>query len=1124
MSRLCIYCMVTHLSVFTFAFATDSDAQTQSVEEIKVNVTLTNPTTLDKVLELIELATNFEFSHIEQEFNPSSYRLELDAQEYLLGDLLRNISRKTGLSFKRVNNNIFIRKQEKDAAPLTEEIQTATISGKVTDETGEPLPGATVLEKGTNNGTITDIKGNFSINVSEDATLLVSFVGYKAQEIALNGQNSIEISLIADYASLEEVVVVGYGATKKKDLTGSVSSIGSEILENRQSVQVSDALQGTMAGVTVTRNNSKPGSGSNIMVRGVTSLNVNDPLVIVDGVPGLQLNDINPGDIESISVLKDAASQAIYGARAAAGVIVVTTKRGSQGKPQFSYNYEFGFSSPTQSPKYVDAQTYRILYNEASVNDGGGEIWDATENENYQQLHAENPDKYPDTNWQDLMLAESPTNRHRHDMSVALGQENLSTRASLSYVSEDGLYAGFDYDRYTLRVNNNLKINNILSFNVDLYYKNAQTTDPNDHVDGSVIIAARRYPGVYNAIRTDGQYGQGKDGINPYADLLEGGYTDMVENSYNGVIGLTLSPIEGLNIKANFSPTISTTDVESFDTPPYILREGTVDEYWPQEPLTLSESTSTFKNMTRQVTANYQTAISDFKLDLLGGYEEVGVVYESTNAVARNLYVKLPSLGFGDPALAVNGQTARENTLRSFFGRVNLNYQDKYLIQSNLRYDGSSRFSKDNRWGLFPSASLGWVVSNESFDLPSFISFLKLRASYGEVGNERVGSENSLFNYYPYQALFGRTNTPIYTGGSIVAGLGVNQSFLADEQIQWETTKTLDYGVVLGFLEDRVNVEVDYYKKTTEDIILSLDIPDYLGFTDNTKTNVGSMTAKGLDVELSYQNQIGQLRYQAAFNISHVSTEVLNVGGREDFTTNGGATINIKNRAYNEWYGFESNGIYTTQEEADAYGANGKAGNVWLIDQLTVDTDGDGIFDARDSVINEQDRMPLGPSIPEIVYGGSISLEYKGLDLSLIFQGVGKQQLRSAGYQITPFQSTFGNVPTVLIGDIWRPGNTDAENANVTYPRYSLSTPENYYVSQHWLFNGSYFRVKNITLGYTLPNELTSKFEVDRLRFYVGLRDYFTIAPNFIEGWDPEVSNESYPILKSVLFGLNVKF
>ncbi|WKN45430.1 SusC/RagA family TonB-linked outer membrane protein [Tunicatimonas pelagia] len=1011
-----------------------------------------------------------------------------------------------------------------------------TISGQVVDlSTNEPLPGVNILVKGTSIGTVTDIDGNYRLTVADEVTTLVfSSIGFETIEEEISGRAEINISLAPDIQSLSEVVVVGYGTTQKKDLTGAVAEVSSETIENRQAVQLSDALQGSVAGVTVTRDGGGSGEGSSIRVRGVTSLNVNDPLVIVDGIQGLTLDDINPNDVESVTVLKDAASQAIYGARAAAGVVLVTTKRGTEGQLRIEYDYEFGSNYPTELPEYVNAKTYREIATEYSTNDGGGETFDPEITEQYDELHAQDPDLYPDTDWQDAILSDVPTARHRHNLALTVGSQNVNTRASMSYVTEDGMYANNDFQRFTFRVNNGLTLGSIIEANIDLYYKRTNTTDPARQIQSAAenpIALSRRYPGIFSAIRTDGEWGEGKDGENPLAQTIEGGSRTQTLNQLNGIIGVTIKPTSSLSLRLNFSPTFDFDRYDRFFTPPDIPRLGSTTEFWPQSVSSLEKRQTNVTTLTSQAIVSYDKTIGDHQLNLLGGYEEVNTDWDRISTTSRDLGIELDALAFGDPLLTQNEQNTSENNIRSFFGRIGYNYKGKYLLQSNFRADGSSRFAPDERWGFFPSLSLGWVVSEESFDLPTFISFLKVRGSYGEVGNEQIGNRriegDEFFNFYPYQGLFELVNTVFYDGNSFVSGIGVTQDFLADQFLVWETTRTIDAGIDLGFLDDRITVVVDAYRKTTDDIIITQDLPNYLGYPNNTKTNVGSIEVEGLDFEVGYRNQIGNLRYAVNANASVLRSEILDVGGIETFLVNRGTQIHTEGAAFGEWFGYQTDGLYQTQEQIDEYGITNptRPGDVRIIDQLTVDTDNDGVPDERDNVINGQDRVPLGTSLPTFTYGGNITLNYRNLDFSLVLNGVGNHNQRYNDVQVQPLTQAFGNIPTYVAEESWRPGNTEAQNQAANFPRFSGASRLNYAVSDFWLYNAAYLRIQNITLGYSLPTSLSQRASLQKVRVYVALRNFATLrGGDLLEGWDPEVDFTGHPIMKSVLFGINVKF
>ncbi len=1103
---------VFQLLFINMLWATETHAQrVKSIQDVVIQVEIQDKTLIE-TFRVLERKSPFTFVYDKKDAFLSQ-KFNLERQTLSVEDILVAIARENKLKFKQVNNNITVSKPVTYTDEVIEVVDTnIEITGTVTDENGEPMPGVTVIVEGTNVGTVTDIDGQYSIEAEEGAVLVFSFVGYENQRRAAGSSSSLNVQMVEDAAALQEVVVVGYGVQTKKDLTGSVSTVDTERIENRQAIQLSDALQGTMAGVTVSRTGSAPGQSSSIRVRGITSLNVNDPLVIVDGVPGLSLEDINPNDVENITVLKDAASQAIYGARAAAGVVLVTTKRGKEGRLQINLDADVGFSSPTTLPRFTDARTFRELSNEMSRNDGGGLIFDPEENANYDQLHRQDPDRFPDTDWQSMILNNDPTIRQRYDLSLSVGTDKLFTRASLGYMNEDGLYDNIGFERITFRVNNDIKFSKIFETNIDLAYRGSKSSSPS--YPRGAVADARRYPAWFSAVRQDGEWGEGKDGDNPLAEVVEGGNVEDSRDVFNATLGFTLRPVEGLSIRGNLSPVFEFANFETFRTPPLIPRlDG---GFFPQNQINLDISNRRVFTLTNQLLANYNKSINDHNMDFLIGYESVYTDWEQVGAQARDLAINLPALTFGDRALANINQFASQNSLESYFGRMSYDYKQKYYFQSNFRIDGSSRFASDVRWGFFPSASIGWVLSNENFALPEIISFLKLRSSYGEVGNERVGTGRTggseFFNFYPYQGIFQPiTNILFYANNVVSPHLGVTQNFLSDSRILWEKTRTIDFGLDLAFFDDQLTVGVDYYHRKTDDIIDLLEIPNYLGFPQNTRTNVASMEAKGVDLELGYRGSIGELEYSLNGNATFVNTTVTELGG-EFFLSGGGTLINRPGFAYNEWFGFRTDGIFQSQEEADNYGTGASAGDIKIID-----LNGDGI-------INEEDRVPLGPSLPRLTYGGSLSLKFRDFDFNIVTYGIGRHTRRYEGFQVRPFDEAFGNIPLNLVGNFWSEENSPERNLQAEYPRLSRVSFRNYDNSDFWLYNGSFLRIQNLTFGYNLPLPILETLQLKRTRAYVSLRDFFTFERNFIDGWDPEAGNTSYPIMKSVIMGVQIQF
>lgn len=996
--------------------------------------------------------------------------------------------------------------------------QRISVSGKVVEQ-GVPIPGVNILIKGEATGTTTDANGHYTLETRPDDVLMFSFIGYTTQEVVVGNRTTIDIEMIPDVVSLSEVVVVGYGEQKKVNLTGAVGVLEGKDLLQRQTLQVSDALQGQVAGVTVTRNNSAPGASSTVRVRGITTFNTNDPLVIIDGVPQGGLNDVNPNDIESISVLKDAAAASIYGSRAAAGVILITTKRGKEGKTSISYNYEYGSNSPTELPEFTNAKRYQEMFNEREANDGAGPRFEEAKVADWDALNASEPDLYPNTNWQDAMFSQS-SSRQRHSINVTTGTKNIRTNAIFNYDTEDAIYVNRNFDRYTARVNNDVILSNKLSASIDFSYKYAVNNLP--PLGDNVVPLARRYPGIYDNKYEDGRWAVGKDGINPMAMLYDGGFRKEQYNKVAGRFLLEFKPIEGLSIKGVISPSMDFNKSKQFDkVVQYTALTDPGQVSYKSRPLDkLSENREEQVFMTKQLLINYGKQFGKHDLNLLLGYEDISDKYEGLSASREGFDVNtIPYLNLGTRTYIDNSGFSYEYGLNSYFGRLQYNFNSKYLLEFNLRADASSRFSPENRVGYFPSLSAAWVMSDENFlDEVSWISLLKLRASYGTVGNERVSGNNyDAFKWWPFQALINFRNTLFYQNGVPVSVLSGSQTDYAVSDIKWETTKTIDIGLDGGLLDNRLTFSFDYYEKDTDDILMTLDIPNYLGYVDPI-TNVGSIHVKGWDFQATWRNQIGKdWTYSITGNISDSQSEVIDINGRKDMISGYPVqTINKEGYEFNEYFGYQSLGLFQTQEDVD----NSPVTTVGVIkpgDVKYKDQNGDG-------KINEQDKIPLGGSLPRYVYGGSVNVGYKNFDFAVVFQGVGKQTNVLNTFQVKPFDEDFGNAPQFIDGKYWSTSRSEAENADAQYPRLSRkSESNNYTVSDYWFISGAYMRIKNIMLGYTLPNAIVNRARIQNVRVYVSLRDWFT-TNKYPKGWDPEVDASTYPIMKSATAGISVKF
>ncbi len=996
--------------------------------------------------------------------------------------------------------------------------QAQPVSGKVTDSSGLPLPGVTVVVKGTVKGTITDFEGKYTLaDVAPNTTLVFSFVGMSTLEVPVAGKQAINVTLYEETIGIEEVVAIGYGSVKKKDLTGAISSLDGEKLVARQTPLISTALQGALPGVTVTRNNSRPGASSTVRVRGITSMTSNDPLIIVDGVPTNSIDDVNSADIENLTVLKDAASASIYGSRAAAGVILITTKRGIAGKESIEYNYGYSMDLPTKMPDYGNAVTYMSLFNELLWNDNpaAGEYSQYSKDliDNYWTLNSQNPDQYPNTNWTDLSLRNFAP-RQSHQVSVSTGKDNFRSKLSIGYTDQTGLLKDNDsWDRVTVRLNNNLTVGHWFSTAFDVNFKREDLVKPaHDY-----IYRMRYEPPIFAGLYSDGRLAGGYNGTNVYGRMMFGGTDEQLENQLDGKVSVDIKPVKGLTITGLFAPKFNFTKNKLFKKQvPYY---SAWDDDDATELLDGTETTSLLEkridsySLVTQAYVNYEKSIDKHNFNAMLGYEDYYYYHENLMASrGEYAFTYYPYLDAGPGHMKDNAGDAYENSLRSLMGRLLYNYNSKYLLQANFRYDGSSRFHEDYRWGFFPSVSAGWVVSEEGFMKDnSLISHMKLRASWGQLGDQRIGN-------YPYQSTLSFNNPTLYVGNSATSVQGASAYQYPVQDITWQTTETTGVGLDVNLLKNRLRFSGDYSRKETKDMLLKLQIPTFLGYSDPYQ-NAGKMNTRSWEFELGWNDKINDFRYGVSFNIFHNKSKM---GYLKDTYVEEGGTIIREGSEYYEWYGYISEGIYQTAEEV---AGSAKTSSVVTVGDVRYkDISGpDGVPDGLISA--NYDRVLLGGSyIPRLNYGGNITMEYKGFDFLLAFQGVGERLSLLSDEMVQPIRSDLYNVPEIILGEYWSKYNTAEQNAAARYPRASrTSLQNNYAVSDHWLINGAYFRIKNITLGYSLPKSVLSKVKVQGVRFYASLTDFFTIS-DFPTGWDPEVSSTNYPITKSATFGASIKF
>lgn len=1111
-------CLLGLLSVPSY-----SQASTVSLRQVDgVYLLKAEDMTIKEVFDYIEKHSQYVFAYDQAVKDALSKRVSIDLQGKSIEAILDEVCKSTGLNYRIQNRQVTITAVTGRKPAQTKKVKR--ITGQVLDETQLPLIGATVRLKGGDAATITDLDGKFSLDVPEGSEVLFSYIGYTDKTVRVDAKSAYEVVMSENVKVLNEVVVIGYGAVKKKDLTGAVAAVKGDDLVSKRSTMLSNALQGSLSGVMVTRSSSAPGSGaSSIRVRGITTMGESSPLVIVDGVQS-SLDYVNSNDVESISVLKDAAAASIYGSKAAAGVILVTTKRGNDtGKINLKYNAEFGWEIPTKQPSMVGVTRYLEMSNELKYNDNpnGGyfQEYTADQTKNWVKYNAADPNNYPITDWTDLILKSSAP-RMTHTLSVSGGNKTVKSVATLSYDEVEGLYDNRGFQRYMFRSNNDFNISDKLSAQIDVNIRHAKSKSTNfDPFD-----TMRKMPAIYPAVWSDGRLASGKSGSNPYGLLKAGGTSVAHSTQVAGKGSLTYKPFKGFSLSGIVSPFINYQKKKAFKKAcGYTLADdpqtfgGYFDSGSTWTTTKLSEDRNDDYHVTSQLLANYIGSFGQHDLTLMAGFENYYMKSESLGA-ARDQYEldNYPYLNLGSADFQTNSGTGTEYTSNSVFGRVIYSYADRYLFQANVRHDGSSRFAKGYRWGTFPSFSAGWVLSEEKFmkDLNwEWLSFLKLRASWGMLGNERIGS-----NYFPYIALMSFGNSLFYMAdGSVVSDKTARPAVLAVEDITWETTTSTDLGVDMNFLNNRLQFHFDYYWKQTKDMLLSIEIPYFMGY-NNPSTNAGKMSTHGYDIELGWNDRIGDFQYGISLNFSDFLSKI-------DYMNNGeqisGGKIKRAGVLFNEYYGYICDGIYQTQDEVNN---SARTSTTVTVGDLKY-RDISGPNGVPDGVISpEYDRVPLGNSLPRFQYGGTLHASYKGIDFSMAFQGIGKQNSYLSTAMVQPLRDNFGNVPAIIEGKYWSPFNTDAENRAAQYPRLSnVSKSNNYATSTFWMFNGAYFRLKNITLGYTLPKNWTKRAGIDRVRLYASGSDLFCLS-NFPDGWDPEMGTSSYPITTSLVMGVQVNF
>lgn len=1097
-------------------------------QSTKVSLKMENAS-VKEVLKEIEHSSEFYFLY-NNELIDVERKLNIEAENTEIKTLLAEIFKKQDVKVAVHDRHIILTPQQKD------DIQK--ITGTVTDKSGGTLPGVNVVVKGSGNGVVTNSDGTYEIAVKQGDVLVFSFIGMSTKEVAVSSQTVINIVLEDNVAGLEEVVVVGYGTQKKVTLTGAVGTVKTEDVEKANSPNTVQALQGKIAGVTINDFGGAPGNQYiKIRVRGTTSLaGGNDPLVLIDGVER-SLGDVEPSDIETYSVLKDAASTAIYGSRAAAGVILITTKSGKKNsKLKVDYGYAYTNQTIGNYPKAIGLKDYLKLQVESYGNnnrDGeaavknilkrnsefnpddaayGGDINKIIDA--YVAKNAEDPYKYPTHHqWYDAMFNDAPM--QKHTLSISGGTKNISARFSINNLDQQGILPVYDYNR--TNVSSNVKFD-YGKFKMDvrassLIKKDIRPMSENMHfILHGTLWSVPKFE--------DGSYGGGDKNRNPLLWMEKSGklvdrVTENIFNwkgSYEILKGLTWTT-QVTYKERNFRREAFKNKGEYYDK----LTGRKISGFDPVHN-TYNLTSSLTQRIEVTNILRYNTKLfDDHSVNALIGHNDTKNEYETMSAGRRDFYnndLRDLDLGLNDET-KTNSSGLSEWGLRSFFGRINYNYKERYLLEANVRIDGSSRFPDGNRYGTFPSFSAGWRVSEEAFwaNIPDVFNNFKLRASWGQVGAQTVG----LYAYYP---TLSKTTYPI--GGEEASAY--YQSTDPNDKLQWETTTQWDLGFDAGFFNNRLNINFDYFDKTTEGILMVLPISGLVGLNANY-TNAGIVSNKGWEFSANITSpSSSEFKWDATLSISDVKNKIEDLVGTGFYSTSAEKSyrVNKEGLPMNSLYGYIVNRTYQPED----FDENGilkpefprpKNGKVYPGDLMFEDLNGDG------KITKDGDATDLGNTFPRYTYGLTLNAAYKGFDMSMFIQGVGKANVALQGAIIEG--GNWEGFTVDLANDYWTPENTGAR-----FPRPDKKGNKNTEPSSWWVVDASYVKLKNIQIGYTLPKNITDYIKLSKVRFYMGVNNVFYMSDTKEWGLDPEVVNDYngrlsyYPQTRQYTFGVNVSF
>lgn len=1080
---------IVHISAATYA------------QNMRISITIENGTLYD-VISQIEKQSEFRFFYKNSEVN-SKQTINLNAKDKLVTEVLDELTYSNGLSYKISGKQITISKTDK-----VNQVDKK-VTGTITDVKGETIIGANIMVKGTNSGTVTDVDGNFSITVPANATLQVSYIGYLMQDVPVGNREVINIVLIEDTKSLEEVVVIGYGTMKKVNLTGAVETVKSAKITGKPVMSLAEALTGEAADMTITQNSGQPTASraSTIRIRGIGTWGNANPLVLVDGV-AMGMENVVASDVESVTVLKDAASAAIYGSRAANGVILITTKKGTGGKVSLNYTGNVGFQTATRIPEMASSWQYAELYNQSFENEGKSSSLFPQDRIDRMKAGGD-PDKQEgNTDWYKELLR-SAALQHSHNLTISGGSQYTAYMASLGYSKQEGIIPTTAYERYNARLNTSTDITKWLKLGINLAYINGMEEETTAGAFSAFRRASLSYP--YLPVKySDGTWSYLSATGNAVRAVTEDfGMRRLGNNNISALITPEINPIEGLNIKGVFAYESNTLKQKQFNK---TVDFGAFEPAGQQSVIYVTRNQQTdnwkqYNNLTGSATISYEKQLGKhFLKGMLGGSLET-FKYSNTIASRKDFPNNdFSEINAGDPNTASAEGNSTHSSLASLYGRINYIYNDRYLFEANLRHDGSSKFAKGNRWGTFPSFSAGWIISEENFFQPvkEILPLLKLRASWGKLGNQQIDD-------YQYYSTYG-------AGGAYLFNNGINTGYkevaFGNTFITWESSENLNIGLDFALFKNRLQGDFNWYLRKTDDILLKLKAPSALGI-EAPMQNAGSVENKGWSFSLTWRDKIGDdFMYNVGFNLSDVKNKITDLKGYKSPSSD--LLVRIEGEPIDAFFGWVSDGICMTQERYEkekdlmkTYNPNWQLGDI-----IIKDMNGDGKIDSND-------KRVIGSAVPRYTFGLNLGFDYKGFDFSCFFQGVGKADgyINNDGLRPMGVHSARKEHYT----DSFNPKSPNP-NMNAYYPNMYNSWTYNYEFMSHWVQNAAYIRLKNLQVGYTFNLQ---KSGIEKIRVMLSGQNLLTLTK--YRTWDPETKADpnlwgQYPNVAVYSFGVNVVF